>query len=230
MKLTKALLIEMIKEEIEAVLDEQAVNESMKLDRYKANIANMTDDRASEVFQLLIKPESQQMTTLVGKERKLVLALLKLKLGIEISDDDRRSIKNAERTFSAYQGFKKRTGYKEPKFESIIDEQEKQADFSSPLKAEEAIKNGQIKMGQEFTIYYSMQDVVKKAIFAGNNRKSSERLADDKIPEDVDVKWYKDSDGNVSTYGTKRASEKSREEKPTDLLMKLMSKAGPNKK
>jgi hypothetical protein len=223
MKLTKALLIEMIKEEIEAVLDEQAVNENMKLDRYKANIANMTDDRASEVFQLLTKPESQQMTTIRGKERKLVLALLKLKLGIEISDDDRRSIKNAERTFSAYQGFKKRTGYKEPKFESIIDEQEKQADFSSHDAVKQAIEKEQIDVGNVFT--FMLGNNVRKGVYAGKRK-----VAAKDMPEDVTSVFFINRSGDVTSMRKKDYGGDKPSEKPTDLLMKLMSKAGPNKK
>jgi len=108
--------------------------------------------------------------------------------------------------------------------EAVMAEQEKQADYPSPNAAVKAIEDGTFEIGQEFTIYYSYEDVVKNAKFGGDPRDPNARiLAKDQDPEKVDVLFYKNKDGKVTTASPKRARNRIAKDNPTDLLMKMMS-------
>ena len=69
--------------------------------------------------------------------------------------------------------------------EAVLDEREKKADFPSYDAAKDAVEKGQFDVGDMFTFYKSYQDVVKKAIFAGNRR-----IAATEMPKDVSVVFY----------------------------------------
>ena len=69
--------------------------------------------------------------------------------------------------------------------EAVFSEQDRKADFPSYDAAEAAIEKGELNVGKTFTFYKSYQDVVKKAIFAGDLE-----IAASDMPEDVSVVFY----------------------------------------
>ena len=107
--------------------------------------------------------------------------------------------------------------------EALMDEQEKQADFSSHDAVKQAIEKEQIDVGNVFT--FMLGNNVRKGVYAGKRK-----VAAKDMPEDVTSVFFINRSGDVTSMRKKDYGGDKPSEKPTDLLMKLMSKAGPNKK
>ena len=107
--------------------------------------------------------------------------------------------------------------------EALMAEQEKEADYPSHDAVKAAIEKDQIDVGNVFT--FMLGNNVRKGVYAGKRK-----VAAKDMPEDVTSVFFINRSGDVTSMRKKDYGGDKPSEKPTDLLMKLMSKAGPNKK